>query len=69
MIRKAAPPFFDAITGKATKFPNPTAEPAAARIKPNLELNFPLASALKLQYFQRIRIFLLSVLARFYQCP
>ena len=51
MIRKAAPPFFDAITGKATKFPNPTAEPAAARIKPNLELNFPLASAIKTPVF------------------
>ena len=47
MIRKAAPPFFEAMTGKATKFPSPTAEPAVARINPNLELNCPRASVIK----------------------
>ena len=36
--KKAPPPFLAALTGNPTKLPIPTAEPAAAKIKPSLEL-------------------------------
>ena len=39
MIKNAPPPFLAALTGKPTKLPIPTAEPAAAKINPSLELN------------------------------
>ena len=56
IIKNAAPPFFDAMTGKATMLPRPTAEPAAAKINPSLELNCPLDSATKTPCFQMIRL-------------
>ena len=37
--RNAPPPFLAAPTGKPTKLPMPTAEPAAARIKPKRDPN------------------------------
>jgi hypothetical protein len=38
-----APPFSPAIYGKRHMFPNPTAEPAVARISPNVFLKFALS--------------------------
>ena len=45
MIKNAAPPLLAAWVGKPQMLPRPTAEPAAARIKPNLDRNSPLGEA------------------------
>ena len=37
--KKAAPPLLAAFVGKPHTLPKPTAEPAAAIIKPNFEVN------------------------------
>ena len=42
------PPFFAAPTGKPTKLPIPTAEPAAAKIKPMRDPNCSLAPLISL---------------------
>ena len=41
MSKKAAPPFEAASVGNLQMLPRPTAEPAAARMKPNFESQFP----------------------------
>ena len=43
---KAAPPLLAVCVGKPHILPNPTAEPAAAMIKPIRELNAPLEAAI-----------------------
>jgi hypothetical protein len=55
--RNAPPPFFAAPTGKPTKFPMPTAEPAAARMNPNREPNSSLEAAIMLSFLSFIIIF------------
>ena len=46
--KNAPPPFFAAPTGKPTKFPIPTAEPAAAKINPMRDPNCSLAPLISL---------------------
>ncbi len=41
MSKKAAPPFEAASVGNLQILPNPTADPAAASIKPSFESQFP----------------------------
>ena len=56
--KKAAPPLLAACVGKPQILPSPTAEPAAAIIKPKLELKTPRIAAIML--FLPLYIYTLS---------